>query len=403
MPHGPISLTIQYLEGSAAHARRVRPPEALERLQAIKDRVPLQRMLLGWNLPEAVVETCAAACQRGGIEMYLWQPLLTGDGDFTPPLAWGTIGLSGNAVPGHGGLAEFTFICPNRPAARAAALEHLEKVLVSGYYQGVFLDRIRYPSPAGNVAGELACFCPDCQRAAEQAGIDLGGIQRTLRESLELRQGRASLASGLLRCPAEGDQAGEALRRLLAFREASITGMVKDAAETARRQGLRVGLDCFSPRLAAMVGQDMSALSAMADWVKVMTYLRAYGPATIPFELSGLADWLQAAGLNEAEALAQLAEASGWNLPETLAAMRHGGLESAILVNEIQRARGETNGDLLAGIELVEMAGVSELNARQIRADLAVLAGSGADGLVLSWDGWSIPLERLELVGAVIG
>jgi len=207
----------------------------------------------------------------------------------------------------------------------------------------------------------------------------------------------------LLRCPAEGDQAGEALRRLLAFREASITGMVKDAAETARRQGLRVGLDCFSPRLAAMVGQDMSALSAMADWVKVMTYLRAYGSATIPFELSGLADWLQAAGLNEAEALAQLAEASGWNLPETLAAMRHGGLESAILVNEIQRARGETNGDLLAGIELVEMAGVSELNARQIRADLAVLAGSGADGLVLSWDGWSIPLERLELVGAVIG
>ena len=53
---------------------------------------------------------------------------------------------------------------------------------------------------------------------------------------------------------------------------------------------------------------------------------------------------------------------------------------------------------MMAGIELVEIAGVAELDEAQIRADLAAVRAAGADGLVLSWDLWAIPLERLELV-----
>jgi hypothetical protein len=405
MRPGSLSITIQYLEGSAAHARRVCPPEVLERLQAIQRRVPLQRLLLGWNLPEAVIETCAAECQRQGIELYLWHPLLTGDGSFSPRQDWSTIGLTGKPVPGHGGLAEFTFICPNHPEARAAALDHLEAVLAAGYYQGVFLDRMRFPSPAGNPEGDLACFCPDCQRAAEREGIDLPQIQLSLREGLTQPQERACLAAGLLTSPRGKNQPHDSLGKLLAFRQASITGMVQAAAETARRQGLKVGLDCFSPSMAAMVGQDLSALSHLADWIKVMTYIRAYGPATIPFELLGLAGWLRAGGMSEAEVLSNLAASVGWSLPGTLSVARNGGLAASILATEVARARRmvrskQASGcELLAGIELVELEGVAALKENQIRYDLAVLADSCADGLVLSWDGWLISLERLELVG----
>ncbi len=53
---------------------------------------------------------------------------------------------------------------------------------------------------------------------------------------------------------------------------------------------------------------------------------------------------------------------------------------------------------LLAGIELVEIAGVAELDEAQIRADAAAFRAVGIDGLVLSWDLWVMPLERLELL-----
>jgi hypothetical protein len=56
---------------------------------------------------------------------------------------------------------------------------------------------------------------------------------------------------------------------------------------------------------------------------------------------------------------------------------------------------------LLAGIELVELAGVTSLNAEQIAADLRAFQEAGADGLALSWDLWHIPPERLELVRTV--
>jgi hypothetical protein len=53
---------------------------------------------------------------------------------------------------------------------------------------------------------------------------------------------------------------------------------------------------------------------------------------------------------------------------------------------------------LLAGIELVQSAGVSEPNPAQIAADLTAFHKADADGLVLSWDLWEMPLERLDIV-----
>ena len=56
---------------------------------------------------------------------------------------------------------------------------------------------------------------------------------------------------------------------------------------------------------------------------------------------------------------------------------------------------------LLAGIELVELAGVSVLDPAQIAVDLMAFHQAQSDGLVLSWDVWHIPIERLDLVRSV--
>jgi hypothetical protein len=79
------------------------------------------------------------------------------------------------------------------------------------------------------------------------------------------------------------------------------------------------------------------------------------------------------------------------------------GLAPEALAAETQRGRAAGVSPLLAGIELVEIKGVAQLDRQQIVADLHAFYNGGADGLVLSWDLWHIPLERLDLVRAVWG
>jgi len=362
-------------------------------LRAACDLLPLDGLLLGWDLPAALLDVCQDETARAGIKLYRWQPLLAGDGVFVPKTEWQTRNWRGIPLPGFGSLPEFTFVCPNHPVARQAALSRLAEAAQSGRYAGIFLDRMRWPSPAADPVEHLACFCEHCQRAAAGAGLDLGAVRQTLSQTekldlLRLLWGESS--------PADR----QPLDSFLAERQRSLTQFVGEAVRLIRAAGLEAGLDCFSPSLTRLVGQDLAALSPLADWTKIMTYAHAFGPATLPFELTGLAGWLVEAGnLPEPQALEELSEIAAFPLPTSLAALRAHGLPAAALAAEYERGRQSAgNGPLLAGIELVEMPGVCELNAGQIEADLRALKAAGASGLALSWDLWRMPLDRLETV-----
>ncbi len=393
-----MEILIQYLEGGS-YAVYPSADDARARLRSAAERLPLRAVLLGWDLPPALVEACGEECARQGADLYLWIPLLCGHGLFLPDPDWRVIGLAGEPVVGHGGLPEFTFVCPNRPAARAAVLRELEAAIAAGPYQGVFLDRIRFPSPAENPARDLGCFCDDCRRAAKQEGVDLASIRSDLQERLATLQGRHEVTGTMLSTPRGLQLEAQlpALRDLLTFRQGSIAIFVKAAAEAARARVLRIGLDCYSPTLTAMVGQDLAALCDLADWTKVMTYARAYGPASLSFEILGMADGLIAAGEPEATALSSLAAATGWPLPARREAVRRGGLPPAILTAELRRGREAGVKRLLAGIELVEVPEVCELHPDQILTDAEAVLAAAPDGVVFSWDLWHMPGERLSL------
>ena len=182
----------------------------------------------------------------------------------------------------------------------------------------------------------------------------------------------------------------------------SITSFVQRAADLIHSAGLAVGLDVFSPALARMVGQDLGSLDVYVDWTKPMTYAHTLGPAGLPYELLDLSTWLvRQHGVSEAQALAWLAAASGLPLPGTHDELRRRGLPPAALSIEMARARAAGVKTLLAGVELVEIPGVAELDMGQIEADQRALRASEIDGLVLSWDLWHMPLERLEVVASV--
>lgn len=397
------TFAIQYLEDRPGVAE-IAPHEARTRLRAACEELPISLVLLGWNLPHALLHACAEEATRTGAHLFRWHPLLTGDGTFVPPPEWQTIGLDGHPVPGFRAMPEFTFVCPNRPAVREAVWNHLYDVLRGGHYRGVFLDRIRYPSPAANPARLLACFCDDCQRAASAEGFDLEAARRHIRRLAARSECGPSFVRVLLNplFPASSDPALAALRAFLDFRTHSITRFLQATAHLIHTQGLAVGLDCFSPALTHMVGQDLGALDSCCDWIKIMAYGHTLGPAGLPFELLGLADWLVAQRwATEPQALEWLSLATRLPLPPTRMALRERGLAPAALGAEARRARAEGVTTLLAGIELVEIEGVTRLTPAQMEADLRAFFAAGADGLVLSWDLWAIPLQRLDLVRAI--
>jgi hypothetical protein len=397
------TFAVQYLENGPAVAS-IPPRDVRVRLRGAFERLPISCLLLGWNLPQELVSACGEEARRAGAHFFRWHPLLTGDGVFLPRPEWQAVGRAGEPVPGFQNMPEFTFICPNRAGVREAVLEYLYRAVEGGEYDGVFLDRIRYPSPAADPARWLACFCDDCCRAASEAGLDLEAVRRCVGGWLTEPQRvliflRALLGPGSSQST---DPDHALLNAFLDFRARSVERLVRAAADLIHGEGLSVGLDCFSPALTRMVGQDLEALAACGDWTKVMTYGHALGPAGLPFELIALADWLiEGQQVSEAQTLEWLSLAAGFSMPRTRADLRRRGLVPSVLSFEIRQARAAGVGQLWAGIELVEMPGVAELDREQIEADLRALFAAKPDGLVLSWDLWHIPLERLELVAAI--
>jgi len=399
------TFAVQYLEDGPGVAE-IDPRDARARLRAAFARLPISHVLLGWNLPSAVVEACRQETARAGARLFRWHPLLTGDSTFVPLPEWQTVGLDGEPVPGFRGLPEFTFVCPNRPAVREAVGHHLHDVVRRGGYNGVFLDRVRYPSPAADPARLLACFCDDCRRVAASEGLDLEAVRQRIRALLAQPERAPGFIQALLGAPSPNspDPDLAPLRAFLDFRARSVTRFVEAVAGQVRAEGLAVGLDCFSPALAHMVGQDLGALAGCCDWIKVMIYGHAFGPAGLPFELMDLVDWLIATGGGgETEPLEWLSHATRLPLPRNRAGLRQRGLAPEALAAEVRRGRAAGVSPLFAGIEMVEIEGVTQLDREQILADLRAFREADADGLVLSWDLWYIPPERLDLVREVWG
>ena len=400
-----MKFAVQYLEGGHDWSQ-VTAEAARLRLRQAGERLPINFVLVGWDIPKRLVEACAEEAARLRARFYRWQPLLTGDGTLQPRPAWQVVNCTGEKVAGFSGMPEFTFMCPNRPAVQEALSKHVLALAQVGMYQGLFLDRVRFPSPTVDPFRHLACFCPDCRRRAEAEGFDLEVASKALRNLTATSEGALRLVGRLLTVhPVPTDDPRlAAIDKLLDFRQASITQFVASMAELAQSNGLEVGLDCFSPCLTRMVGQDLGALDACSDWIKVMAYGRTFGPAGLPFELLGLADWLAGRyGLEERTILNGMAQAVGFDLPPNRSMLRKSGLDSAALATEIHRGRSMGVDNLWGGIALVELTDVNEMTAEQARSDAAAFRRGEADGLVISWDLWHIPLERLDWLKMTAG
>lgn len=390
--------TLQYLEDHPRLAH-LTPQQVAGRLKDAFERIPISKLLLGWNLPEPLFEACMEVCVESGTQVYRWHPLLASDGVLVPKLEWQTIGVNGDPIPGHAGMLEFTFMCPNRPVVQEAVLNHLKHILQHNRYHGIFLDRMRFPSPTIDPINQLGCFCEDCQQVASNEGLDLKAVQSQIIKMLATQDAATNFVSTLMNADSIASDDFQLLNEFMAFRERSISRFIKQASDLIHNMDHSVGLDCFSPSLAHLVGQDIEILKNYGNWMKIMSYAHALGPAGIPFEILSLANWLiDNCGFDDQAAMSLLSTATQLPLPKKRSDLRQQGLSSQALKLEVQGASKMNVDKLLAGIELVELKGVAELKKQQIITDVSAISDAGVHGLALSWDLWEIPLERLDIV-----
>jgi hypothetical protein len=392
-------LTIQYLEASPSLARLDRSA-VLDRLRIAAEIMPISHLLIGWQVPQPLLEACRLEAGRLNLRFLRWQPLLTTDQAIHLDPSWYTTGLAGNQAPGYRGLPEFTFLCPNHPALQDALVKHLEDLLRQGLYQGFFLDRIRFPSPSVDPENDLDCFCEHCRRKAAGEGLDLEEIRRLILQLTRTEEGRLFLGKSLLSGPLGPDTPGQyhALDQWLAFRQHSIHDFLELATRPLKASDVEIGLDCFSPSLARIVGQDLKRLSGQVDWVKLMTYTHTMAPAGLPYELSGLSRYLvRAARLTPVQAMDIIRMATGLPVPHDPYRMETRGLSSKALSKELKRGLQEISSPVLAAIELVDLPGITSLGPTQVHADLAAVKRTHPAGLALSWDLLHISLDMLEL------
>lgn len=205
-------------------------------------------------------------------------------------------------------------------------------------FSGVFLDRIRYPSPANGLEMLFCCYCERCSALAGQHEQDRG------REAVDLmvdlcRSGWTGGWDEFVHL--------SGLTTLIERRYRAIADVVNTIALAIDRSRYTVGLDLFSPALAPLVGQSYRELSRLCDWIKAMTYTHAIGPAGLPLELRSLVR-----ALVSSDSAIAMAQALRWT--EALLGVE---LESPdLLTEQIERAIEAVDGscELLCGIELVD-------------------------------------------------
>ena len=389
IPPPPRRLIVQHLEGGS-DLHRLAPGEAVEPLRAAR-AVGMTDACLGWRLPQRLVDAVFAwrDAEAPDVRLWLWHPLLAGDGAWEPGPD-GAIGADGRPVPAFRGMPEFSFACPVREGVLAAALARLSDALATAAWDGVFLDKIRWPSPAPEPARHLACFCSACaERAGDDAAIDLGSVALFVAGLDTTPAGRRRLLRALA-----GLEIDDGLRSFLAWRGGVITAVVREAASAVRDTGRAVALDVFAPSLAPLVGQEIGRLAPLAEWVKAMCYTATLGPAGMAFELLDLAGWLGEAGIRSPSSL--LSETFGYPVPVPARLRRHG-LGPRALAVEIDRLRALAGPAAAVGLELVEIPGIAELDAAALGRRIRFVRRAALP-LVVSWDLRHVPPDRLALL-----
>jgi hypothetical protein len=271
---------------------------ALEAVERVRRVIDLDLLIVGAREAPKIFRGMCGPHRPVG-EVFLWYNVLSDidemeDSDLV-------VNWRGERSRGWGGWAEqgaevnetFRFVCPNNPAPRGKTIRRLGDLLSRYSFAGVFLDKIRFPSPANGLDEVFSCFCDHCRRAALAVDLDLDAVARVLENrAIDLDTARdAGGASPRLESLAA---ANPLLSRFLRFRTESIIGLVSEIHKEVSRLRRKVSLDLFhasrntnAPIIRSLVkwGPEHLREKEIAQTVALLSLIIVAAPFTLQDEL----------------------------------------------------------------------------------------------------------------------
>ncbi|MBQ7868014.1 MAG: hypothetical protein IJ354_07690 [Clostridia bacterium] len=330
------------------------PPAAglnREQVLAVLDRILAVHpfaVVAGQTEDTALLYEICRRAHAAGVKVHQWASLFSENdfaADFDPIVC-----ADGSPFPRVFG-EHFYFRCPGSEKNVRLFAQLQKQSMGDVPFDGVFLDRVRYPSFAHGDLQKLACFCPDCVRRYEQAGIDVNRVRRLL------EQKDLSITGFSDGKPVFADTNME---RFFAVRAECIT----QAVRMLRDFFGEVSLDLFPPSQAYLTGQSLQDLAPLAAFIKPMVYRFTTAPAGLPFEQQALEAACGSVPLPDFEK-----QVRQWNV---------------------------ITANLYWGVEGGFIPGTVETTPERIEQTLSLLRQNGANAVCASWASVLFPKENLE-------
>jgi len=364
----------------------------------------LERLMI-WSVEPRFLRPVVSICRGAGVSPHLWYPLLADtpvNFDTSAFEVTGIIERSESEILDYqkAGGEEFKFLCPNRVGEAPAFLDRFEEIINLADFDGVFLDRIRFPSPANGIGEMLTCFCDTCKVKSHGLVSDFEKTFCAFIEELNTER----ISSEVLRTITEFRKTSTGFRE---FRISSVLNLLSEYSRKAREKGLEVGVDLFSPSLADFVSQDYGQISREVDWIKPMIYCKTMGPAGLPMELLSLAKTLMklVPEFSEKEALKIISEFVGLAIPGSFDELTADGIDQSnfsLELDKIVRMSLSPSVKVFPGFEAVEIPPVCSIGTHEVKNYVETTLEKGYYGFVLSWDIRHIQDSTLEYVGDLI-
>ncbi len=386
-----------------------------KKLSLAKKSLDLDSLIIWPDRDKKNLSKVLKFCTDLKIKTYLWYPLLSDIPTFK--IKKGQAVETYNGLLGYGinGIWEklgqvgedFLFLCPNDQKNINRIFFHFQRQISEECFDGVFFDRIRFPSPANGLETIFSCFCQWCQK---KYFVDYQGNLKDFQKQIG-NYFREFKVPHKNHCP-NGTCLTDILNwenfgKFYDFKKKSIYQLIKMFAEEAKKRGMLVSLDLFSPSLAPIVSQDYRLLASICDWIKPMFYCHTNGPAGIPLELFCLIKGLINSNysLKEEELMEEMSQMLGVQLPKNINSLLKNGVPEEVIYFEWQKIKDYNLGKdskIYAGIEAVQITGICQIDKKILERYLNIIMDLDLDGIVLSWNLLQIPDENIIFIGNLL-
>ena len=386
-----------------------------KKLATAKEALNLDALMIWSDINKKDLDLVREICTDYKIKTYLWYPILADIPGFK--VRWEQSVETFDGLRGYGkngrwdklgkGEEDFLFLCPNdEQNIREIFNQYQNKIIESGF-DGVFLDRTRFPSPSNGFELLFSCFCKSClNKFYNNYGEDLESYRNQAKTAF--KKFKTIDVNYLQACQSFSDIIiRDSLKKFYDFRKQNIYQVLKMFADKAKQMGKLVGVDLFAPSLAPLVSQDYQLLAKTCDWIKPMIYCHTSSPAGLPLELycfiRAILDINPA--LDEGQLLREISRIIGVDLPTQINDLLKNGISENIICSEMQRIKEldlTESVNIYVGLEAVQIPKVCNIDRSILKKYLESVVKADAKGIVLSWNLLKIPDENLKLAGDIL-